>query len=217
MLTMTKPAILLDRPDLQHAQMQSHNSDEMPLSTKLVFCAMAIPMFWLSVNLTIFLADVHREAACGVRCDYLFSFLKGMSLLCVFLSIYVAANALGFVPSKASLIGRTTGRNRKEPAAKSSYINQLIHSAYHRDSDKPAIQAIVRFSREGRKYGFNVNCSMQGKSENERVLAAAMTLLAIEPSWPFEDIPEDFRLTDGTTLHRHACQFVANATHLPAS
>lgn len=88
---------------------------------------------------------------------------------------------------------------------------QRICAAYERDADKPEVRALKRASRVGRKYGFPLTCTLQGKPEAEQLHWAACLLLEVAQTWPREDVPKLLSLERDTRLFGDAQSLLSNA------
>lgn len=91
---------------------------------------------------------------------------------------------------------------------KLSNICSMINEAYCRDFEKKELRNFRELVRGSRKFGFPFVCTLT--NNNEQLLWAAKLLISVGRTWPLEDIPENFKLLQGSLLLNDARQLVAN-------
>lgn len=87
-------------------------------------------------------------------------------------------------------------------------VGEMIATAYERDRARPEIRAVLELSRESRKYGFPISCTLADSTEQDRLAAAARLLLSRANTWPAADIPVNWVPIFGTALYDDARQLL---------
>lgn len=90
-------------------------------------------------------------------------------------------------------------------------ISKMVAVAYERDSQKPELVSFNHTVRISRKFGFPFTCTISGKTESDQMLWAAKLLVEVAQSYRLCDIPDDFKLEQGTKLHDDAKRLLDNA------